>query len=232
MIVWPKTRKSDLDRFRLKTSRGILLHGPPGTGKTLLARAVANEAQFNFLSVSIADLVRGDVGATEKAVTKLFATARASAPCILFFDEAQAIFASRREDDDVGTKLVSQFLSETDALTEDDGIMLLAATNLISDFEGALLRPGRFDRIVYVGALSSLDDRMRAFELCKLRHGVWAGDVNVSTWSTILGPKVTGAQIDALCRRAFLQSTFRQGTSVTKEDFNLAFEQMRGDGWS
>jgi transitional endoplasmic reticulum ATPase len=212
LIVWPRTRAEDLRRLHLAPSRGVLLHGPPGTGKTLLARAAAQEAHANFLSVSIPDLIKGDVGATERLVSRLFATAKASAPCVVFFDEAQAVFAAR-EDESVGRKLVSQFLVETDALQEQDGVVLLAATNLLREIDSALLRPGRFDRVVFVGPLAEVEDRVQVFAAARNRskHWVWAGDVDPWALARAMPAHVTGAMVEAVCRRAHLEAVVEGG---------------------
>jgi len=134
---------------------GLLLYGPPGTGKTFLARAVAGELDAHFLSVSVADVLDGVMGESEKNVRRIFDRARELAPCVLFIDELDALGGKRSGYSNVGwmRNVVNQLLQEMDGVgTNNDGVFLLAATNHPWDVDSALLRPGRFDRILLVTA--------------------------------------------------------------------------------
>ena len=215
MAVWPQTRAAAFARLGLAPISGVLLFGPPGTGKTMLARAVAAESGSAFLSVSISDVVKGEVGESEKILTGLFARARRLAPCILFFDEFQALFGSRGNGGGGGlgggAKLVSQFLLELDALalasrragstvssapSSAPRVMVLAATNLPGAVDAAFLRPGRFDRVVLVpppdakGRVEIMRARRRK---ALARHGGEIGSHSDSLWSDDI-------DISLLCR--------------------------------
>ena len=176
MIIWPTTYPELFAQLGLDPPRGLVLYGPPGTGKTLLAKAVASQASLNFLSVSVSDLLRPEVGGSERAVAEAFRQARRCAPCILFFDEVQAMFGDREGVGEVGRKMVTQLLLETDGLaakatgrsgaggTGADGgdgsggmgegaarVIVIAATNVPEALDAAMLRAGRFEQCVYVG---------------------------------------------------------------------------------
>jgi transitional endoplasmic reticulum ATPase len=149
-IAWPRTSADVVARYRIEPVRGILLVGPPGSGKTMMARALAFEAGMNFVAVRPTDLLARHFGAAERALARLFAKARASAPAILFFDEFDAIAPGRGARDAVLDRIVAQFLVELDGVTGGDGVVMLGATNRASAIDPALLRPGRFDEIIEI----------------------------------------------------------------------------------
>jgi transitional endoplasmic reticulum ATPase len=133
--------------------KGILLYGPPGTGKTLLAKAAANESEANFISVKGPELLSKWVGESEKGVREIFRKARQAAPCIIFFDEIDALAPTRGGDfgnSHVTERVISQLLTELDGLEILTNIVVIAATNRPDIIDTALLRPGRFDRLLYV----------------------------------------------------------------------------------
>ncbi|XP_003747826.1 nuclear valosin-containing protein-like [Galendromus occidentalis] len=144
----------------LNTSTGILMHGPPGCGKTLIAKAVANESGINFISVKGPELLNMYVGESEKAIRQVFQRARASAPCVIFFDELDALCPRRSESGDGGStsRVVNQLLTEMDGLEARKQVFVLAATNRPDIIDKAMLRPGRLDHIIHVG-LPNRDDR-------------------------------------------------------------------------
>jgi transitional endoplasmic reticulum ATPase len=148
-VIWPLQHAERFKAMRLKPSRGLLLAGPPGTGKTMVARALANEAGLNFISVRGPELLNQYVGESERAVRALFAKARALSPTILFFDELDAL-APRRgsEHGPVSERIVAQLLTEIDGVAELGSVFLLGATNRVDLIDVALLRPGRFDQVV------------------------------------------------------------------------------------
>ncbi|KAG0184293.1 hypothetical protein DFQ28_011432, partial [Apophysomyces sp. BC1034] len=151
-IVWVYKHADAYRRLGVQSSKGVLLYGPPGTGKTMLAKAVATESSANFLPVSIPDLVKGEVGESEKAVVRIFQTAIRCSPCVIFLDELEAVFGTRESSGDVGKKLVSQFLLEIDQLDMvEQSVILLGATNHPDSIDSSILRPGRLDRLVHVG---------------------------------------------------------------------------------
>lgn len=157
------------------TRSGILLYGPPGTGKTLLAKAISNECNLNFLSVKGPELLDMYVGQTESNVRNLFDKARLNAPCVLFFDELDSLAPVRGRAGDSGgvmDRVVSQLLTEIDGLdkheTADDEkpcqIFLIGATNRPDLIDSSLLRPGRFDKLVYVPIAKSHSERLKIFQ--------------------------------------------------------------------
>jgi SpoVK/Ycf46/Vps4 family AAA+-type ATPase len=131
---------------------GILMYGPPGCGKTYLARATAGEIKARFLAVGISDVLDMWIGQSEKNLHELFEQARQNAPCVLFFDEVDALGASRADmRHSAGRQLINQFLSELDGIrSSNDGVLILAATNAPWHLDSAFRRPGRFDRILFV----------------------------------------------------------------------------------
>jgi transitional endoplasmic reticulum ATPase len=132
--------------------KGILLHGPSGTGKTLLAKAVATESEANFISVKGPELLSKWVGESEKGIREIFRKARQAAPCVVFFDEIDSIAPIRgMEGVHASTeRMMSQLLTEMDGIQEMQGVVIIAATNRVDMIDNALLRPGRFDKIVLV----------------------------------------------------------------------------------
>ena len=134
--------------------KGILLYGPPGTGKTMLAKAVATESEANFISVKGPEFLNKWVGESEKAVRETFRKARQAAPCIIFFDEIDSIVPVRGggEGSQVTERVISQILTEIDGLESLHNVVIIAATNRPDIIDPALLRPGRFDRLIKIGA--------------------------------------------------------------------------------
>ncbi len=151
-IIAPFQQSGLLTRFRKKSGGGVLLYGPPGCGKTMIARATAGECGFNFFSVSISDVLNHYVGASEKQLTAIFDKARSRTPSVLFFDEIDALGAKRTTASATHqAQLVSHFLAEMDgSKTRNEGVLMLAATNIPWAMDPAFLRPGRFDRLFFV----------------------------------------------------------------------------------
>ena len=155
-VEWPMKYPESFDRMGIRPSRGILLYGPPGTGKTLLAKAVAKESEANFIQVKGPSLLSMWVGKSEEAVRKIFERARQVAPCIVFFDEIDSLAGKRGQE--TGTKVtdrvLNQILAEMDGLEDLNDVLVIGATNRPDMLDPALLRPGRFDRILLVNAPS------------------------------------------------------------------------------
>ncbi|HZC49316.1 MAG TPA: AAA family ATPase, partial [Nitrososphaeraceae archaeon] len=158
-VEWPLRYPDLYKELKHTLTKGILLHGPSGTGKTLLAKAVATESEANFISVKGPELLSKWVGESEKGVREIFRRARQAAPCVVFFDEVDSISPTRggigMGEGGVGIhtgteRMVSQLLTEMDGIQEMHGVVIIAATNRIDMIDTAFLRPGRFDKIIYV----------------------------------------------------------------------------------
>jgi transitional endoplasmic reticulum ATPase len=156
-IDWPLKYPALYKELNHTLTKGLLLHGPSGTGKTLLAKAVATESETNFISVRGPELVSKWVGESERGIREIFRKARQAAPCVIFFDEIDTIASTRGggiegdSDGYTGTaRMLSQLLTEMDGVQEMQGVVVIAATNRGDMIDRALLRPGRFDKIVYV----------------------------------------------------------------------------------
>ncbi|MHA2277280.1 MAG: ATP-binding protein, partial [Candidatus Kariarchaeaceae archaeon] len=164
-IEWPIRFPEIFKRMNKVPASGILLYGPPGTGKTMLAKAVANKTEANFISIKGPELFSKWVGESERGIREIFRKARAAAPCVIFFDEIDAIASTRGISDSSGVsqKVVSQLLTEIDGLVELKGVFILAATNRPDIIDPALRRPGRFDKIIEVGMPDAIS-RKEIFE--------------------------------------------------------------------
>jgi ATP-dependent 26S proteasome regulatory subunit len=207
-VVWSRTKKHIFKRLGVHPSKGILLYGPPGTGKTLVARTVATKANVYFLSMSFADIVKSGVGESEAAIALAFEQARRHSPSILFIDEIQALFSEKKTAGQVAKKMISQLLQEMDGLTEKDDdekhVIVLAATNLPQCLDPALLRPGRFDKLIHVG-LPNFNDRMKLFRNLLHRQDC---EMTIDEENELcqfigkFGEQLTGAEIENVYRIA------------------------------
>ena len=166
VVEWPLKYQKLFNHMNAEIPKGILLYGPPGTGKTLLAKAVATESEVNFISVKGPEFLSKWVGESEKAVRETFRKAKQAAPCIIFFDEIDAITPTRGQsfDSHVTERVISQFLAELDGLEELHDVIAIAASNRPDIIDKALLRPGRFDRMVEV----PLPDEPARLEIFKI----------------------------------------------------------------
>ncbi|KAL2641930.1 hypothetical protein R1flu_009517 [Riccia fluitans] len=203
IVEWPQKQSAAISRMGVDPPHGVLLHGPPGCSKTLMARAVASETGLNFIAVKGPELFSKWVGESEKAVKTLFAKARAAAPSVVFFDEIDGLAVKRDSSQgagvSVGDRVMSQLLTEMDGLVPMKGISVIAATNRLDIIDSALLRPGRFDRILYVGPPDE-DARRQIFGIHMAKMSC-SPDVSESQ----LAEKTafyTGADISAVCREA------------------------------
>lgn len=201
-VEWPLKYPALFQAAKTTPPRGILLHGPPGTGKTLLAKALARESEANFISIKGPALMSKWVGEAERGVRDLFKKARQAAPCILFFDELDALAPTRGEgsgDSGVTQRVISQLLTEIDGLEELKGVLVLGATNRLDLIDAALLRPGRFDLLIAL-PVPDTEGRRRIIEV-HLRERPLAGDVDMDLLVRATDGSV-GADIDGICRAA------------------------------
>lgn len=240
-IEWPLKYGKLFKHMKAKPPKGIMLYGPPGTGKTLLAKAVAHESQANFISVKGPEFLSKWVGESEKAVRETFRKARSAAPCVVFLDEIDAIAPTRGSgfgDARVTERVISQLLTELDGLEELKGVTVIAATNRLDMVDKALLRPGRFDRIIEIG----LPDKKAREEIFKIhtRGKPIDKDVNIEEWVEKTDG-FTGAEIEALVNDAVMLAIREYITSgkipeseeelekytVKKKHFEQAFENIK-----
>ncbi len=235
-IEWPLKHAKEVQHFGIKTPKGVLLHGPPGMGKTLIAKAVASTTQSNFISIKGPELLSKWVGESEKGVRKVFQKARQVAPCIIFFDEIDSLVPKRgsHNGSNVTENVVSQILTEMDGLEELKGVLVIGATNRLDMVDPALLRPGRFDRIVQV---SKPDAAARKNILhIHTRGKPLAKNVNLEKISDTTAD-MSGADLEFIVNKAAVRALKRHISStdkesklgvITQEDLTLAVKDVIG----
>ncbi|GBC70202.1 ATP-dependent zinc metalloprotease FtsH [archaeon HR01] len=217
-VEWPLKYPDVFKRLGIRPPRGLLLYGPPGTGKTLLAKAVATESQANFISVKGPEVLSKWVGESEKAVREVFRKARETAPCIVFFDELDSIAPRRGLHTDAGVtdRIVNQLLTEMDGMQSLKGVVVIGATNRPDILDPALLRPGRFDRVLYVPP----PDKAARLQIFKIHTRAMPldKDVNLEELAAIT-EGYTGADIEAVVREAAM--------TAARENINIQMVSMR-----
>ena len=226
-IEWPLTKPEMFNHFGINPPRGIVLFGAPGTGKTLIAKAIANEAKANFITIKGPELISKWVGDSEKAVRELFKKAKQSSPSIIFLDEFESIAGVRRsntgEGSDVMNRVVNQLLSSMDGVESMEGVIVVAATNRPEMIDPALLRSGRFERVLHIPPpdVDSIKAILRIHS-----EPMPLGRFNIED----LAPQLvnyTGADIEAICREAALISMRAEKKSVSKKHFEEAINRVR-----
>lgn len=213
-----------------KIPKGVLLVGPPGTGKTLLAKAVAGEAGVPFFSISGSDFVEMFVGVGAARVRDLFRQAKEKAPCIIFIDEIDAVGRSRSRhnvpiSNDERENTLNQLLVEMDGFNTDEGIIIMAATNRPDILDPALLRPGRFDRVIYIDR-PDIKEREAIFRV-HLRSLILSPDVDVHKLA-LQTPGFVGADIANVCNEAALIAARKDRPAITMADFQEAIDKVIG----
>jgi len=239
-VEWPLKYGKLFAKGDVRPPKGILLYGPPGTGKTLIAKAVANESEANFISIKGPELISKWVGESEKGVREVFRKARAAAPCVIFFDEVDAIAPRRKSgeaDSQVTERVVSQLLTEMDGLEELKGVVVLGATNRPDIIDEALLRPGRFDKLLRIPP----PDKEGRIEILKIhtKKKPLAKDVDITKLAEIT-EGYTGADLAAAANAASIAAIkeyvkahgkdAESGTgdlTITMRDFEEAVKETR-----
>ena len=230
-VELPLRNPQAFDRLGIRPAKGFLLFGPPGTGKTLLAKAVAKEAEANFISMKSSDLLSKWYGESEQQISRMFARARQVAPCVIFIDEIDSLVPARggsAGEPQVTSRVVNTVLAEMDGMEDLNSIVVIGATNRPTLVDPALLRPGRFDELVYVGA----PDRKGREHILNIHTSRMplADDVELAKIADKT-ERYTGADLEDVVRRAGLVAIRRGGPEgpgeVTAKDFAEALEDSR-----
>jgi proteasome regulatory subunit len=228
-VEYPLTKPEIFRRIGVEPPKGILLHGSPGTGKTLIAKAVAHEAKATFIRMSGSELVHKFIGEGAGLVRELFMLARERAPAIVFIDEIDAVGSTRTNDGTSGSaevqRTMMQLLAEMDGFDNRGDVRIMAATNRVDMLDPALLRPGRFDRIIEI----PLPDTRGRFEILKIHSGkmqLIGVDLNEITAMT---ENATGAELQAVCREAGMMAVRREAAAVERNDFIDAVRKVKNE---
>lgn len=216
-LEWPLKHAAIFEQAGVKPPKGILLAGPPGVGKTLLAKAAATQGHANFISVKGPELLNKFVGESEKGMREVFKKARQAAPCIVFFDELDALLPRRGGQTDgsgVGERVMSQFLAEMDGVEDLRGVLVLGATNRLDMLDPAVIRPGRFDRVIEI---PNPDEAARA-EIYRvhLRDKPLASGIDALDLAR-RSPGASGAQVAGIVAKAALRAVGRAVASIERD---------------
>jgi transitional endoplasmic reticulum ATPase len=218
-VEWPIKNPQKFIQMGIKAPRGILLYGPPGTGKTLLAQAVSRESNANFISIKGPEIFSKWLGESEKAIRETFKKARQVAPCVIFFDEIDSIASMpgmESTDSHTSERVLNQLLSEMDGLEALKDVVVIAATNRPNLLDPAILRPGRFDRLVFVGS-PDRKGRLKIFRI-HTKDTPLAEDVDLEVLADVTEGYV-GADIESVCREAVMLAL--------RENFDIESIEMR-----
>ena len=216
-VEWPLKYPHLFEKAGCRPPKGILISGPPGCGKTLLAKAIASESRVNFISVKGPALLSKYVGESERGVREVFRKARQAAPCIVFFDEIEALVPVRSRvasDSHVAERVLSQFLGEFDGIEDLKGVLVLGATNRLDMLDPAVLRPGRFDEVVEIPVPDD-NDRREILEV-HLRNKPLAPEIDLGHLTTRM-EGYSGAEIASVCNRAALKAV-RRAVAAAREN--------------
>ena len=225
-VFIPTEDKKAFERLGIRPPKGVLFYGPPGTGKTLIAKAVANESGANFICINGPEIASKWMGETEKAIRQIFKRAKQMSPCIIFFDEIDSIAPKRGAGDSTAwERAVNQLLTSMDGVESLDNVTVMAATNRPDMIDPALLRPGRFDKLVFIGK-PDLESRLRILEVHTREMPLM--DVDLLTIAEKTDGYV-GADLEALCREAAM-TAFRENPNVqyiNKNHFTAALKIVK-----
>lgn len=229
VVEWPLKYSSSFERMGIKSPKGVLLYGPPGTGKTLLAKAVANESEANFISVKGPELLSKWVNESPQIIKRLFDKARQVSPCIIFFDELDSIGSNRSINSNSSTetgKTLNQLLTEMDGIENLSNVIVIGATNRPDILDPALIRPGRFDRVVYV-PVPEKDGREQIMNIHTKTMPI-EDKSRVIAWVAEETDGYTGADLESLAREAAMLA-LRENIDcdiVTKKHFEEAMKKV------
>ena len=227
-VEWPLSSPEKFDRMGVEPPKGVLLYGPPGTGKTLMAKAVANETNANFISVRGPQLLSKWVGESEKAIRQTFRKARQVAPTVIFFDELDSLAPSRGNEvgNNVSERVVNQLLTELDGLEEMGNVIVIGATNRPDMIDPALLRSGRFDRLVFIGEPEQ-EGREQILKI-HTRNSPLAPDVSLREIAEITDGYV-GSDLESIAREAAMVALREDDDAeeVEMRHFRQAMENVR-----
>lgn len=229
-IVYPLIDKDLAKEYGIKIGKGILLYGPPGCGKTYIMKAVAGECKVNFINLKISDILSMWVGNSEKAVTTLFQTARKYAPCIIFIDEIDALGGERAGFETAGwyRMTLDQLLTEMDGIEENEGVLVVGATNAPYFIDPALLRSGRFGKFIYVPPPDS-SSRKEIFKVCM--KGKPVGEIDYDLLAKMTGG-FSSADIKNICDEAAMipwgeALKTKKKRKINMNDLKLAINEKR-----
>jgi len=227
-VEWPLKTPEVFNRLGIRPPKGILLYGPPGCGKTMLARAVATESEANFITIKGPEVFSKWVGESEKAIREVFRKARMASPAVVFFDEFDSLVPRRGmgfADSGVTERVISQLLTEMDGIITLKDVVVMAATNRPDIIDRAVLRPGRFDRLIYVPEPDEAA-RLKIFKIYTKEMPLEA-DVDLEVLAK-QSKGYSGADIQAFCREAALHALRRSISSkvVTLADFKEAVTKI------
>ncbi|MFA5238052.1 MAG: proteasome-activating nucleotidase [Methanoregula sp.] len=228
-VEYPLTKPEIFKRIGVEPPKGILLYGSPGTGKTLIAKAVAHEAKATFIRMSGSELVHKFIGEGAGLVRELFTLARERAPAIVFIDEIDAVGSMRTNDGTSGSaevqRTLMQLLAEMDGFDNRGEIRIMAATNRVDMLDPALLRPGRFDRLIKI----PLPDQAARLEILKIHtKKMHLANVSLDVIATMTDAS-TGAELQAVCREAGMMAVRRDAPSAEMPDFLNAVHKVKAD---
>ena len=225
-VILPMTQPGLFKKFNIDSPKGILLHGPPGTGKTMIAKAIANKTKSTFISLSGSELVHKFIGEGTKVVKDLFKIAKEKSHTIIFIDELDSV-AAYRLDSSTGAdrevnRTMTQLLVEIDGFHESDKIKIIAATNRLDILDKAILRPGRFDRIIEVG-LPDANERKEIFQIYLKKLPLDKIDLDDIVEKT---NNTNGADIKLICKEAAIFAIRKNKTKVTQEELLEAINKI------
>ncbi len=229
-VEYPLTKPQIYERVGVEPPKGILLYGSPGTGKTLIAKAVAHQAKATFIRMSGSELVHKYIGEGAQLVRELFSLARDKSPSIVFIDEIDAVGSTRTNDGTSGSaevqRTLMQLLAEMDGFDTRGDVRIMAATNRVDMLDPALLRPGRFDRVISI----PLPDAAGRKEILKIHSSrmVLAKDMDLDQ-IVEMTENATGAELQAICREAGMMAVRREAKTISRDDFIKAVRKVRSE---